>query len=532
MQYIIQEEDKSLIRQNNYKIKIRINILSGSGSTLGILTGVSEVGSFSIDADSDIRRTASFTVKLDDFYSNIEKEIANYLNLNFKLEAGVYNNRTGDYKYYLLGTFHMTETNTSYDASTNSLHLGLSDSFSFLNGIRNGQVGGSPTILIPVEHNGVKNTIRQAAINILTAETNITDYLIEDIGEYLGMPQNNADYLSYRQLNTDWNTLPYDLKFNSGDTVADILITLRDLYPNCQVYFDTFGNFCFDMIPSNETSPIVLSNDYLQSILVSNNSENVSYDTSAIRNVTEVFGKVYDIDRFCENSTYGSGIYNLTLEAYEKYTPGEIIGFSAVSPNAASPQVKINGLAPIPLYKEYTDTFIEPETIESGNTIAIKINKDNSGKYAAYYLGEFQPHALCVLTDNVNDELYSKSYFSEKFNCDKKNIVLIAANDSPFSVQGFGIVLDVKSGNEYDNIISSNVAIENAKYNVYQKSVWHDRVTVTVKMLPWLDVNVKVEYQKKQDNTPHTYIIKQLQHDFSNGTTTITMCRFYSLYQE
>ncbi len=532
MQYIIQEEDKSLIQQNNFKIKVRINVLSDSGSTLGILTGISEVGNFSIDADSDIRRTASFTVKLDDFYSNIEKEIASYLNLNFKLEIGVYNNRTNDYKYYLLGTFHMTETNTSYDAATNSLQLGLSDSFSLLNGTRNGQVGGSPTILIPVEHNGVKNTIRQSAINILKAETNISDYLIEDIGEYMGMPQNNVDYLSYRQLNTDWNTLPYDLKFNPGNTVADMLISLRDLYPNCQTYFDIYGNFCFDMIPSNSNSPIVLSNNYLQSILVSNHSESVSYDTSAIKNVSEVFGKVYDIDRFCENSTYGSNTYQLTLEAYEKYSAGEIIGFSADSQNNASAHISINGLSPIPLYKEYTDLFIEPGTIESGDTVAIKINKDSTGNYTAYFLGEFQPHALCVLTDDVNDILYSKTYFSEKFNCNKKNIIFIEANDSPFSVQDFGIVLDVKSGNEYDNIISSNVAIENAKYNIYQKSVWHDKVSVTVKMLPWLDVNVKVEYQKNQDNTPHTYLIKQIQHDFGNGTTTITMCRFYSLYQE
>ena len=58
------------------------------------------------------------------------------------------------------------------------------------------------------------------------------------------------------------------------------------------------------MIPSNSKAPVMLSNDYLQSILLAEGSEDVQYDLSAIKNVVEVFGKMYDVDRFCETSSF------------------------------------------------------------------------------------------------------------------------------------------------------------------------------------------------------------------------------------
>ena len=59
MQYIISEEDKALIQQKNLDSRVKINILSNNKKILGVLTGVSSFGSFSIDADSDIRRTTN-----------------------------------------------------------------------------------------------------------------------------------------------------------------------------------------------------------------------------------------------------------------------------------------------------------------------------------------------------------------------------------------------------------------------------------------------------------------------------------------
>ena len=237
MQYIISEEDKVLIQQKNLDSRVKINILSNDKKILGVLTGVSNFGSFSIDADSNIRRTTNIQIKLDDLFYDIEGKIETYLNVSFEIFFGLKGMRNDEYKYYRMGILYVTSNNTSYDAVTNTLSLDLSDGFAKLDGTINGQVGGSPTITIPVENDGVKNTLKSAMISVIKSETDIKDYIIDDVGEYYGMPQNNEDYENYRSLNPEWNVIPYDLEFSSGDTVASILNEIRDLYPNCQLYF-------------------------------------------------------------------------------------------------------------------------------------------------------------------------------------------------------------------------------------------------------------------------------------------------------
>ena len=45
-----------------------------------------------------------------------------------------------------------------------------------------------------------------------------------------------------------------------------------------------------------------------------------------------------------------------------------------------------------------------------------------------------------------------------------------------------------------------------------------------------MDVNIKVSYQRHDEDEEHQYIIKSISHDFSGGTTNINMIRFYPLY--
>jgi hypothetical protein len=286
------------------------------------------------------------------------------------------------------------------------------------------------------------------------------------------------------------------------------------------------------MIPSNDNSPIFLDNDYLQSILVASGTENVTYDISSIKNAIEVFGQTYEVNRMSENVSFNSDTYNLTLDSYSSYSSYELIAFKSPSNNVEKSYVNINLIGKIPLYKEYTTTSIKKNTILKDDMVVIKIMKNTDGSYCAYYLGQYQPHALCVLTEDINDVVYTKKYFAERYNCLEKNICFVEAKGSAFSVQKLGVLFDSKNGGEYDNIISDSVAIDNAKYYIYKSSVWNDTVTITTKLIPWLDVNIKVEYKKKQENDIYQYLIKKVTHDFNTGTTNVTMCRFSSLYQE
>lgn len=530
MRYIITEYDKQLVqRSDDYKYKFFI--VDENGNILDEISGISAVGSYNINPESTIRRTTSMTLVLDAQYrtESIERKLYSWIGYNFFMQIGLHDIREDDYKWYDCGYYLITEGNTSYNATTNSLTVSLGDWFATLDGTRNGQNGGAPVIKILHEVDGVPVTIRTGIVNLIKSETNFSNYIVEDIGEFYGMPQNNSDYLSYREQNPLWNSIPYTLEFEAGCLLSDQLLELRDLYPNVEMYFDIYGNFCVNLIPSCEHDAISLANDFLQRILVADNSEQVTYDIKSIKNVTEVFGAIYEVDRYSESVSFSDNTYTLSLDTYTDYSSDDIIAFDSTSINDSTTYIAINDLDSLPLYKEYTTTFIDAGVIEENETYVIKIKKVD-GKYIAYFLGQYQPHALCVLTADANDSKYTKEYFSTRYNVDEKNITFRVEPESPFTIQKIGIVLDVKTGNEYDNILSSSVATENAIYQNKISSSMNDVVTIQTKMIPFLDTNIKVSYKKQQDDEVKEYIIKSIDNNLDSCTSTITMYRFYPLY--
>ena len=213
MKYPITEYDKELLLQHSLHFKIKVTVTNLSRNIVDILYGITNIGTCNIDSESNIRRTFHFSLKLDDFIENIESKIASWIGLYYEVEIGVLDERTDNYVYYPNGRFLITDASTIYDSTNNTISFNLSDRMSELEGTRNGQIGGAPIIEIPQIVNEVKQTIRGTVINLLTSSTNVDKYIIEDIGEFYGMPQNNEDYLEYRKNNEDWNILPYDLTY-------------------------------------------------------------------------------------------------------------------------------------------------------------------------------------------------------------------------------------------------------------------------------------------------------------------------------
>lgn len=565
MKYIVTESDKNILLQHSLDYKYRLYIMKDK-DTVDMIEGIQSIGNYSIDGESSVRRTTSFTIYLADTYAenHIEDKINLWLGYDFLLKIGIFNILTDEYVWYDCGRYMITSANTSYNATENSLSVDLADWYVKLNGERNGQMNGISTIEIPVEVDGVKTTIRTSFIETIK-NAGISDYIVDDIGEFYGMPENNLDYEDYRNSNPEWNHLPYDLTFNGGCNVSDILDKYKELYPNLQVYFDVYNNLCYDMIPSCNTTPIILDNDFIQKILLSDNTESVSYDISTIKNVTEVYGKSYDVTRYSEELSTSSvdgqrTTYTIPLSLYETYVNGNIIRFAPnINNNTKETYISIcdtdNGtiLDPLPLYYEYKlGKFVDTNEIETGNTYVFKIgyvnpNNETTGYYVAYMLGIFQPHALCFLTDgtdhsndfvtlfeNTKNEIavpkYSKDYFAYKYNCDSRYITARVEKDSPFSVEKLGVIFETKQGAEFDVIKSNSVAMDNSIYFNKKSSSTQDIVTITTKMIPWLDVQQKISYKKLQENKEYEYVIKSVSHDLSSMTTTITMYRFYPLY--
>lgn len=532
MRYNITQFDKELLLQGSMQYNYRLFVIDSGGNVIDELSGLQAIGSYSINADSKIRRTASFTMYLNNSSRQIpvEKKLYEWIGFSFQLQIGIYSLREDSFRWYDCGYYLISAANTSYNSVENSITTTLSDWYARLDGTRNGQAGGAPVITLPnLDAAGRPVTIKQATENLLRGETDIRSYIIEDVGQFYGMPQNNPDYLQYRAENPLWNQLPYDLEYEAGCTVGDILSELCDLYPNCQMFFDIYGNFCFSLIPSCAHDRVILDDSFLQEILTGSDAESVTYDIEAVKNITEVFGVSYDIDRISPSCTTSANLYTLSLDGYDSYRSGDIVAFTPNTENGSGMRLRINGLNALPIYREYTTDYVAPGLLQANKTCIVRLKNTNGG-FVAYYLGQYQPHALCVLTDNPADKTYTKAYFSRKYNCPEDNILLRVEEGSPFAVQKLGEILDVKCGDEFENILSDSVALETAVYYNRKSSSMHDTITISTKMIPFLDVNEKIEYRKQQDDKTACYIVRSITNNTDSKTSSITMNRFYPLY--
>lgn len=556
MSSLITHEDLMLVLQQSsapQSCRLKIEVLDRQLHYIGELEGLVS-GSVSISAESDIRRTANIVLS-PTLVQNLKLTEDNlvWLDKDIRIFIGLYNVRAKEYKYYPLGYYVYTDTSASYDASLNQLSVHCADFMKKLDGTKNGQLG-TPLISFPAYEEDPdtgevirRNIIRSAVIETLETLAGITHYQIGDIGAYYAMPEYNADWENYRKNNEDtWNTLPYDLEFSCGSSVLSILTAFRDLYPNYEMFFDMETNaFTLQTIPSCCEDDIFLENDFIRKVLV---SENISLDLTTVRNICEVWGQVIDADFYSESTAYSDNVYRSEIEGYEEqYYNGDIIALKICADNSAGAAININGLGNVPILNEGDDSPVEAGALKADKVYSFKIKKKraseaNTDVIQAYLLGQWQVHAVNVLTDGtvssetVTDSsgavynLFSEEYFKQRYHCERVDFEIIP--DSPYTVQKLGEILDVKSGDEYDNITSDDLAAGRARWENWKNSRLTDQITITTALLPWLDVNKKVSYRPANCDETRQYIIKSISHDFASFTTSVTMMRFYPLYME
>lgn len=549
---IVTQEDLILVLSQSAspQLKLRIEVLDTNQTIIGNIDCGITRGSVSISGESDIRRSASFVVQptLSEHIKLTETSLL-WLNKDIRMYVGLYNCRTKQYKYYPLGYYVYTDTSGSYDATTNNLTVNCSDFMKKLDGTKNGQLGALIISYPAYEENQetgevIKyNIIRNAVIETLEKLAGITNRRIDDIGEYKAMPDYNENWQQYREENVTWNAIPFDQEFSAGCSVLSILTTFRDLYPNYEMFFDMETNaFICQLKPMCYDDDIYLDNSFLQMVLI---SENTSVDMTTVRNICEVWGKVIETDFYSDNCSYSSNVYSSTVTGYEDgYINGDIISLKIPIANQADAQININNFGSIGIYNEATEEQITANELKPNNVYTFKIKKrrvDGQDVIKAYILGQWQVHAINVLTngkksgqfvtcsDGKNYELYSKEYFQKFYNCERVDMTII--EDSPFTVEKLGEILDVKVGNEYDNITSDDLAADRAKWENWKNCRLTDSITITTALLPFLDVNKKITYQRSDSDAEDQYIIQSVSHDFSRFTSTITMYRFYPLYE-
>lgn len=558
MAYQITEADKRLILQRDFEVRARIEVLDSTDRVINTITGGITGGNSSIDAESAVRRTCSLTIKPN---AQSALEIAEdgiiWLDKKIKIYLGIEDSRTGEYTFWANGVYVFMNTSASYDQTTDQLSLSCSDMMAFLDGTRNGTLG-QLIIQYPAyeedEETGevIKyNYIRDALKTTITQlpYCNKFGYNIDDMGEAKGMPHYlpDWDYMAYREqskvpvkdgtLMETWNAIPYDLEFSSGATILDIVAQLRDLYENYETYFDEEGIFCCNMIPSGDDDIITFNDDYLQKILI---SEDLSLDFTEVRNVCETWGESYETDFYSESVSYSGNVYSSTIEGYdEKYYNGDTIALKIPAKNSASSSININSLGNIPIYDENTENALSADRMEANKTYAFKVKSkyiNGSSVMRIYLLGQWQAHGMDVITDGTVGEPYtstsgvtsykwSEEWFKTVYNCESVHLTVLP--DSPFTVQKLGVILQVVND---DNISSDALAVENARQNTWRKCRLTDSISITTKLCPFADVNIKVSYRPHSDEETHEYIVKSISHDWYGGTTSWSLMRYHRLY--
>lgn len=380
------------------------------------------------------------------------------------------------------------------------------------------------------------------------------NYIVDDVGAPRAFPSVNEDWQTYRtEQDGLWNTVPYDIDFSAGTNVLTILTTFRDLYSGYfEMYFEPEKNtFICQIKPTFKNDDYFIENDFIQRVLI---SEQTTIDLSTVRNICEVWGKTFEPDFYGTEVTYADNTYSCYIEGYDdQYYNGDIVALKLPSVNSGHnvtagkeseviTYINLNGYGAIPIYNEDTVAAIGLNNIAEAGTHVFKIYKKRNSKTKetttrAYHLGMWQVHALNVLTDgNVSEEekefsdgskakIYSKEYFQKKYNCNRVDFQTIP--ESPFTIQKLGEILDVKTGDDYDNIASDDDAAYRAKIENDQNCRVTDSISITTALLPFLDVNKKITYKPANSTTVNEYIITSISQDFQGFTSSITLERYY-----
>ncbi len=555
----INTKDLKLICQNIIELRIKIDIYDEINDTyLDTLECEIINGTSTINAESDVRRTFCVTaVPLKNKYLTVSNDGIIWINRILKIQIGVLDRVYNQWYWYKQGDYVFSNISANYDSTTNQITINCSDLMTKLDGTKNGQLGAliiqypayeeDPTTGEIIKY----NYIRDAIITTLTQLGKITKYEVDDIGEFKAMPDYNIDFMQYREESKvqvkngtymeTWNAIPYDQEFTVGCNVLSILTTFRDLYPNYEMYFDVDGTFICKMIPSCYNDDIVFDNSFIQKIII---SEDTSIDLTAVRNICEVWGKTLNTDYYTEDCLYQNNCYSCSVNSYnEKYKNGDLIAVKIPLNNQEASKINVNGLGEIQILDENTEKPISLNSIIQNTVYVFKIrNKkvNNVTVIYAYLLGQWQPHGINVLTngtvsqndyitqDNKTVKKFSKEYFKAVYNCE--NVEFTVIPDSPYTVQELGEILDVKEGGEYENITSDSLALARAEYENWKTSRLTDSITITTKLCPFADVNIKISYRRSDSNEIKQYVVKSISHDLSNSTTTWQLVKFYPLY--
>lgn len=486
----IEKGEYNVITQINRDLHIKIELLDFNMHVVGEIKG-ELIGSptFSINSESDIRRTCSFSLSPKDASFDIKSGNKIWLNKYVRIYLGITNNQNGEIVYSNMGIYLINNPNSTYNSMENTVTIQGVDLMAKLTGLRNGNLEGIPYII-------AENSVVEDAV-IACLEL--------------------AGFFKYEIENFPIKT-PYEIKVDMGGTVYDILSELRAILPNYQMYFDVDGIFHFESTPYKNNEKIFVDDEVWKEVLIDYSK---SIDFTSVKNVVEVFGRTHEIQAFGGEATLiDEQYFDISIKDFH-YTNNLKLGFTynnALQPDGTIvapffPSIRINSGLKFPIYNEYGEYADEMFDDIGDQYYVVRFEESETstednidGKWI--YLGHIQPHAIA-----------------------KED-----SESSPFFVGGdLGEIRVVLSGGEYDNIYTDSLAMERAQWELYTRCRLQDQITLNCIPIYWLDVNklISITLPNKNGNEEKTlYIIKSINTTFGvDGTQSIQCVKYHPYYE-
>lgn len=475
--------DFRLIKQTPKDVFVKVELLNRQFKILESLNTNLISDNLSVDSESKQRRSYSCDLHVMDssfvtssptqnggsFLIGEDKKI--WIDKYIRIYYGIKSIRTNEITWWLIGTFTYIDMNYTYNSTSNTLSLTCGDLMADYDGTKGGVIEGH-SLTIPAGQD-----IRESIIALIK-DAGITNYTVEDIGR----------------------EIPYDLEFQDSVTYCDVWTKICELYDSWEFYFSPDGTFIWREIPTGYTEPCILDDTILQDIYI---NESLSTSFSGIYNVTEVWGKVLELDlndRYADSSTFSDGIYQIALEGIttlEYFNHLDRIAIHICADSTPGAKISINGLDPLPIVND--DGSVIPAGRMKANTTYVFSYRRNLGdtvQNCLYLLGQYQ---ACAVYKETNPEC-------------------------PFSTTRLGY--EIRRRETYEQLYSDDLCYNQAEYLTYQTTAMMDTVTLDLLIIPWLDVNQKIRYTPKSTGITSQYIIKNLSWSTMSGTMTLTLYRF------
>ena len=499
------QSELNVLTQPYRNINISIEVLDFNYYILDEINGIATSASFSINADSDIRRTCNINMVLNDEFSQDKLATQIYWNSGnpfwfdkyLKIKIGIDDILTGETVWSNQGIYLINEPSLFYDAENNTLSFQGVDLMAKLTGMRDGNLEGTG-YTIPVCTN-----IRSAMTNILL-EYGFTQYII---------------------INPPQDITPYEIKVDAGGTAYDLLSELRDVNPNWEMFFDVDGVFYFQEIVSNAIEGDVIT-PFIDAETFKMLDSSVQLDTSFedVKNCIEVYGKTLEYSYVPVSVNIVGDMLDIAINE-DLFTIGNVYDYSFTLGNLENSPTLLS--TPLTQLRVTIGTGISSSislptpAIYNNMSYAFRIRgRLGITSWAIDWLGYTQPFGM-AWDDNeespfwVGEEITSYNYTSP----------IDAVYNKPKFEKQVRIVL---SGGEYDNIYSNELAMQRAKYELYLRSSLHDSIQITLLPIYWMDVNQIIEYQMPNEEELSYWLVKSVSTDFSvEGKQSITAIRYY-----